>query len=125
ISDTERVNTGKSIYPVWQGGFGTLVTYKGFEFSTQWSYFADLYRNNLDYAQLVETTTVDDSSNRSPDILNAWQNPGDITDMPRVGSAIDVFSHINGSDRFLEDASFLRLRNVTLGYTFNQKIMDK
>lgn len=45
--------------------------------------------------------------------------------MPRVGSAIDVFSHINGSDRFLEDASFLRLRNVTLGYTFNQKIMDK
>ena len=125
ISENDRINTGKSIYPVWQGGFGTLVTYKGFEFSTQWSYFADLYRNNLDYAQLVETNVIDDSSNRSPDILRAWQNPGDVTDMPRVFSSVDVFSHINGSDRFLEDASFLRLRNVTLGYTFNQKIIDK
>jgi TonB-dependent starch-binding outer membrane protein SusC len=123
ISDADRVNTGKSAYPVWQGGFGTTVMYKGFEFSTQWSYFADLWRNNLDYAELEETSVIDDGSNRVATTANAWQNPGDITSVPRVGNVYGAVDYINSTDRYLEDGSFLRLRNILLGYTFNKETL--
>ncbi|GGB76099.1 SusC/RagA family TonB-linked outer membrane protein [Flavobacterium suaedae] len=124
LSDADRVDTGKSIYPVWQGGFGTSVNYKGFEFNTQWSYFADLYRNNLDYAELEETNVVDDGSNRVVSTANAWQQPGDITSVPRVGNPFGAVDYINSTDRYLEDASFLRLRNIQLGYTFSDKVLE-
>lgn len=124
LKDADRVSTGKSIYPVWQGGFGTMISYKGFEFNTQWSYFADLYRNNLDYAELEEVNVIDDGSNRVVSTANAWQNPGDITSVPRVGSALGAVDYINSTDRYLEDSSFLRLRNILLGYTFNKEVVE-
>ena len=123
LDDSNRVFVDKSIYPVWQGGFGTNVSYKGFEFSTQWSYFADLYRNNLDYADLEDVSVIDDGFNRTPSVQNAWQNPGDITDIPRVGNPIGSVDYINSTDRYLEDASFLRLRNVMLGYSFSKELL--
>jgi TonB-linked SusC/RagA family outer membrane protein len=124
MRDADRVSTGKSVYPVWQGGFGTNVSYKGFELSTQWSYFADVYRNNLDYATLEETQTVDDGGNRTVSVNRAWQNVGDITDVPRVGNAYGAVDYINTSDRYLEDASFLRLRNISLGYSFSKELLQ-
>ncbi len=124
LDDSDRVNTGKSSYPAWQGGFGTLVTYKGFEFSTQWSYFADLYRNNLDYAELEETNIIDDGSNRVSSTATVWQNVGDITSVPRVGNPYGAVDYINSTDRYLEDASFLRLRNVLLGYSFSKETLQ-
>lgn len=121
LTDADRKFSGKSVYPVWQGGFGTDVSFKGWEFITQWSWMADVYRNNLDLAQLEESSTVDDGSNRATSLFRAWQNPGDITDIPRVGSAFSSVDYINSSDRYLEDASFLRLRNVSIGYKFSDK----
>lgn len=123
--DIHRKSTGKSVYPVWQGGFGTNISYKGFEFSTQWSWMADLWRNNLDLGTVEETNTIDDGGNRSTSVLTAWQNPGDITTVPRVGNPFNGVDFINGTDRYIEDASFLRLRNVSLGYTFNSKTLEK
>ncbi|MBC8645420.1 SusC/RagA family TonB-linked outer membrane protein [Flavobacterium lindanitolerans] len=58
ITDANRVFTGKSQYPVWQGGFNTSITYKGFNLYTQWSFVADIYRNNLDLATLETGTPV-------------------------------------------------------------------
>ncbi len=123
LSDDDRVATGKSTYPVWQGGFGTLVTYKGFEFSTQWSYFADLYRNNLDFADLEETSVINDGGNRVVSVQNSWKNPGDITSVPRIGNALSSVDYINSTDRYLEDASFLRLRNMRFGYSFSPEML--
>ncbi|WP_330443517.1 SusC/RagA family TonB-linked outer membrane protein [Flavobacterium sp. C4GT6] len=123
IDDSDRVNTGKSTYPAWQGGFGTVVKYKGFEFSTQWSYFADLYRNNLDYAELEETSSISDGSNRVSTTANAWQNVGDITSVPRINAPYGAVDYINSTDRYLEDASFLRLRNILFGYSFSDELL--
>jgi TonB-linked SusC/RagA family outer membrane protein len=125
MTDADRYRTGKSIYPVWQGGFGSGIKYKGFEFNTQWVFFADIYRNNLDYGNLVDTNVAYDGFNRSTDVFRAWQNPGDITDIPRVNSPYDFIDYVNGSDRFVEDASYLRLRNVSFGYSFNKKQLEK
>ena len=124
LSENDRVRTGKSIYPFWQGGFGTNVRYKGFEFSTQWAYVADIWRMNLDYAQLEETSVVGDAWNRTVTAADAWQEVGDITSVPRIGNPYNSIDYINQTDRYLEDASYLRLRNVLLGYTFQPKALE-
>ncbi|WP_315821562.1 hypothetical protein [Paraflavitalea speifideaquila] len=56
--------------------------------------------------------------NGKTDILNRWQKPGDITDIARVGQ--NVPSNVQRmSSWYVENGSYLRLRNVTLGYTFS------
>lgn len=125
IRDADRVVLDKGIYPYWQGGFGTNISYKGFEFSTQWALVADLWRNNLDLATLeeVSATSIGDNNNRSVTLFNAWQNPGDITTIPRVGNNLNSIDYINGTDRYLESGSYLRMRNASLGYTFSKEIL--
>lgn len=123
LADSDRRSTGKSRYPVYQGGFGTNISYKGFELGTQWSYFADVYRLNLDYAQLEETSVIADGRNRTTSVQNAWQAPGDVTSVPRVGNAYNSIDYINFTDRYVEDASFLRLRNVSVGYSFPKELL--
>lgn len=127
ITDANRVFTGKSQYPVWQGGFNTDVTYKGFTLYTQWSFVADIYRNNLDLATLETGTpgSLNNGGNRSTTMLNAWQNPGDITSIPRVGQGYNEIDYINSTDRYLEDASYLRLRNIKLSYNFTSDQLSR
>ncbi|MDG5490049.1 SusC/RagA family TonB-linked outer membrane protein [Psychroserpens sp. SPM9] len=122
----DRVFLDKSFYPTWQGGFSTDVRYKGFELSTQWSFVADVWLNNLDYADLQEVSvgSVNNGRNRSVTVNNAWQTPGDITDIPRVGSTISSVGYINSTDRYLEDASYLRLRNITFAYTIPTRFLE-
>ncbi|GAA4268088.1 SusC/RagA family TonB-linked outer membrane protein [Hyunsoonleella aestuarii] len=126
LTDDDRVFTGKSIYPVWQGGFGASIRYKGFELSNQWSFVADIYRNNLDFADLEEGSqgSVENGRNRSVSLFNAWENIGDITHIPRINSSLGSVDYINQTDRYLEDASFLRLRNITLGYVLPRKFLE-
>ncbi|KKK90923.1 hypothetical protein LCGC14_2718120, partial [marine sediment metagenome] len=63
-------------------------------------------------------------SSYNPDILNAWRQPGDITDVPRLenGNADLVQTQ---SSRFLTDASFWTLKNVNLGYSFDGNAVEK
>ena len=54
--------------------------------------------------------------NQTVDQLNRWQKPGDITDVPQAR-----MYQTNGqqdSSRYLEESDFIRLRNLTFGYTF-------
>lgn len=127
ITDANRVFTGKSQYPVWQGGFNTSVSYKGFNLYTQWSFVADIYRNNLDLGTLENGTSgsLNNGGNRSTTLLNAWQNPGDITSIPRIGQGYNEIDYINSTDRYLEDASYLRLRNIKLSYNFTSDQLSR
>ncbi|MDX5438474.1 MAG: SusC/RagA family TonB-linked outer membrane protein, partial [Pontibacter sp.] len=63
-------------------------------------------------------------TNWSEDILNRWQKPGDVTDVPRLGTAQTLNTN-STSSRFLVDASYVRLRNVTLGYTLPQSLQQR
>ncbi|MBD1429530.1 SusC/RagA family TonB-linked outer membrane protein [Sphingobacterium litopenaei] len=55
--------------------------------------------------------------------LNRWQKPGDITDVPRMTASGNNASII--PSRFMEDGSYLRLRNVSLGYHFKGKVLER
>ena len=57
--------------------------------------------------------------NQTTHMLNVWQKPGDITDIPRPGEALQF------DDRWLENASFVRLKNLTLMYSFPASLLNK
>lgn len=60
--------------------------------------------------------------------MDRWQKPGDVTDIPKASTLANADGSSNNgfaSSRFLEDGSFLRLRNVSLGYTFPKKLVTK
>jgi TonB-linked SusC/RagA family outer membrane protein len=58
------------------------------------------------------------------DVLNSWKAPGDITNMPRLD--ISNASNFNAqSNRFLIDASYLSIRNVSLSYAFSKDLLSR
>jgi len=118
----DRRLTDKSPIPTYQGGFGFDAMYKGFFLTTQFSYVADIYRFDYDLEGLQDPTDIG-VWNKSTDLLNAWTPDNRETDIPSLtltNKGID-----GDSDRYLRDASYLRLRYVSLGYNFSNKILDK
>jgi len=120
-SISDRVLLDKTTQPLWVGGFGTNVSYKGFTFTTQWSYATDQWRTNGSFG-VVNDVTLAGFANQSTNLLNAWQNPGDIATFPRL-----TYRGLRqeATDLFMDDASFLRLRNATLAYDFSQSLLSK
>lgn len=110
---------GKNILPAWTGSLILDVEYKNFFLSTQWSYATDVYRVDNLYASITNPDRVG-QFNYSADILNAWSQPGDVTNLPSP-SATNRNSF--GSDRFLEKADFMRMRFASFGYNFPQEFL--
>jgi hypothetical protein len=110
---------GKSYIAPWQGGFGTSLMWKGFTLSTQFSWVADRWMFNNDRF-FEESNGLYSSYNQSRRLLkDRWKKPGDVTDIPRYGVTPQMDS------RFLEDASFLRMKNLMLSYTLQPKALEK
>jgi len=114
---------GKSAIPKVQGAFRLEGRYKNFDISAQFIYSLGGYAYDGAYATLMGNVTPG-NNNWSTDILNRWQNPGDITDVPRLSSGYDL--NVNsGSTRFLTKSDFLALNNLRIGYTLPGKFVQK
>jgi hypothetical protein len=61
--------------------------------------------------------------NQSSDIVRRWRNPGDITDIPRATST-DSNGNSDINSRWVEDGSYLRVRDISLSYNFDQDVLD-
>ena len=109
---------GKSFIAPWQGGFGTNLSWKGIALSAQFSWIADRWVMNND-RYFDESNGRFASYNQSKRLLHRWKQPGDVTDIPRHG----VYTEFD--TRLLEDASFLRLKNLMLSYTFPGSLLRK
>ncbi|NVJ48325.1 MAG: SusC/RagA family TonB-linked outer membrane protein, partial [Cytophagia bacterium] len=110
---------GSSIPDVY-GAFTNTLSYKGFTLSVLFSYSVGGKIYDSNYQSLMST---DDGSAVHVDIANRWQQPGDITDVPKLSINNDT-NIIATSDRWLTDASFLNLRNINFGYVFNQSTVQ-
>lgn len=118
-NEGDKVMTGKTFDAPWQGGFGTSLAWKGFSLAAQFSWVADRWMFNND-RYFEESNGLYAAYNQSKRLLyDRWKQPGDITDIPRHGVTPQF------DDRFLENASFLRLKNVTLAYAFPQHLLSK
>lgn len=110
---------GKSYIAPWQGGFGTSFMWNGFTLSTQFSWVADRWMFNNDRF-FEESNGLYSAYNQSRRLLyERWKKPGDVTDIPRYGVTPQMDS------RFLENASFLRLKNVMLSYSLPSSMLRK
>lgn len=121
-SEATRKYVGKSAIPDVQGGFGIKAGYKGFDLAVQFRYGIGGYAYDGLYGTLMHNQAIG-GNNWHKDILNRWQKPGDITDVPRISDNAD--QNVNGtSTRFLTNKSYLQLNNVRLGYTFPKDIVE-
>lgn len=100
--------------PRFTGGASLDATWKGFNISALFTTAQGVKRFNNE-SFFYETTNSNIQFNKRVELLNTWQKPGDITDYQRI-SAPRQFS-----SRDIQDASFVRFRNLQVGYTFTNK----
>ena len=118
LRDEDKVLIGKTYHAPWQGGFGTNVSWEGLSLSAQFSWVGDRWMINND-RYFDESNGRFMTYNQSKRLLNRWKQPGDITDIPRHGEYTEFDS------RLLEDASFLRLKNLMLSYSLPSGLLKK
>ena len=118
LRDEDKVLVDKSYHAPWQGGFGTNLVWKGLSLSAQFSWVGDRWMINND-RYFDESNGRFMTYNQSRRLLDRWKEPGDITDIPRHG----VYTEFDS--RLLEDASFLRLKNLMLGYSIPSDLLKK
>jgi TonB-linked SusC/RagA family outer membrane protein len=115
---TDRRATGKSNLPKYQGGFGFNIDYKGFYLNTLFSYMYDVWRIDNQFRWASNPAFIGDE-NVTADFLNQWTPENPTSNVPSINASNnDVFLD---SDRFLYDSSFLRLKNINIGYNMPSK----
>lgn len=115
--DSARVQKFGTWEAPWKGGFGSNLTYKNFDFSVLFTWQEGSTKvDNMEYFMENPVGFMAGGYNQSSD-LKFWQNPGDIvnTPSPAYGTAF--------SSKIIHDASFLRLRDVTIGYRVPRNIL--
>jgi TonB-linked SusC/RagA family outer membrane protein len=118
LRDEDKVMIGKTYHAPWQGGFGTALSWKGLSLSAQFSWVGDRWMLNND-RYFDESNGRFMTYNQSSRLLKRWKQPGDVTDIPRHG----VYTEFDS--RLLEDASFLRLKNLMLSYSLPKNVLKK
>ena len=104
-----------NVYPKLHGGFGTSVSYGGFDASAQFSYQLGGKYYDGSYQALMHTQSNPGNAMHK-DLLNAWTPENTNTDVPRLDG--DVLLAQTACDRFLISSNFLCLNNAQIGYTF-------
>ncbi|MEO6547994.1 MAG: TonB-dependent receptor [Ferruginibacter sp.] len=114
--------------PKYTFGFSNNFRYKNLSLSV----LIDGTQGNDIYNGLrMETESMTGFTNQSTAVLNRWKNPGDITDIPRAAgnrttNAAEAAKLQNRiSSHYIEDGSFVRFRNITLGYDLDKKLVTK
>ena len=110
--------------PKLYGGFNTTVSWKGLSLSA----FFEYKWGNKVYLLENRYYTSDGNqmgTNQSIYALDYWKNPGDTGTNPRPVAGNSSESYNFGSDRWLEDGSYIRLKDITLSYNLPQSALEK
>ena len=110
------------VLPDVYGGFGTSVSWKGFDFSVDFQYQLGGKVYDSQYAALMTLGTTG-GYGLHVDLQNAWSAENPNASIPRIQYGDTYMA--GASDRFLTSASYLSLQNITLGYTLPKKWTTK
>jgi TonB-linked SusC/RagA family outer membrane protein len=94
-------------------GINAGITYKNFDLNLVLS---GISGSKLLNGLKLNTSFMSTGHNASTDILDRWRKPGDVAALPRIGQNVTGNGNLRPSDWWLEDGSYLRLRNITIGY---------
>ena len=121
INQLDIVYLGNS-NPAAQGGFGLTFRYKKWSLRTSFT-----YRLNVDVVNSSRMAFENMSSfdNQSVAVNWRWRKEGDITEIPRAVNGNDNAYNYLGSDRYVEDASYMRLSYVQLSYSLEPAWLKK
>ncbi len=120
-ADTDRVYINKNIYPDYTGSFGLNADYKGFFLTASFNYIIGVDRYDFDLSGYQDPTSIGQFRSNE-DLLRAWTPDNRITDIPRLHATnINTYA----STRYLTDASYLRLRFASIGYSVPTSFLEK
>jgi TonB-linked SusC/RagA family outer membrane protein len=124
ISDTDRDFSGSSSWPTLQTGLQLGANYKNFDLSAQ---LVGIFGNEIFNSVRQQLDSYQNTNFRSD--VSPWTPTNTNTNDPRIGVATNDQGLVDNarfsSDRWLEDGSYLRLRNIQLGYSFEDSILKK
>lgn len=122
-NDARYIEAG-SPEPKLFGGFNTTVSWKGLSLS---AFFEYKWGNKVMIIEHRYITSDGNqmSGNQTIYALDYWKNPGDTGTNPRPYAGNTSNSYSFGSDRWLEDGSYLRLKDITLSYNLPQNALEK
>ncbi len=118
--DADERATGKNMYPKWTGGFGFNSEYKGFYLDTHFTFQQGAWKYDNAMAWLYDPVSIGEW-NQSVDMLDAWSATNPNGSQPSLTA--NNLAYADYSDRFLKDASFVRLKNVSLGYNVPKDLL--
>ncbi len=123
INEDDRTIIGQAL-PDFTGGITNNFSYKGFDLNVffNFSYGNDIYNAASQYRNgwtgLYVQPSLETYNNR-------WQEPGDITNIPRNVFRGPQENGRGNTSRWIEDGSFLRLKTITLGYNCQPRVLEK
>jgi hypothetical protein len=120
INQLDIVYLGNS-NPAAQGGFGLTFRYKKWSLRTSFTYRWDVDVVNSSRMAFENMSSFD---NQSVAVNWRWRKEGDVTEIPRAVNGGSAYNYL-GSDRYVEDASYVRLSYVQLSYSFKPEWLKK
>jgi hypothetical protein len=118
INDKDKSFIGNPLPDVTYG-FNVSAEYKGFDFS---AYFYGVYGNTvMDGTRAFNQASNAFNNSRQGMVDDAWHGEGTSNSQPRL-SSLDINQNFRFSDFYLVDGSYLKLKNVTIGYNLSKKL---
>jgi TonB-linked SusC/RagA family outer membrane protein len=109
--------------PDYLGGFTNTFSYKGLTLDVFFQFIqgVDIFNNTRAFQEHLGSASWGMNSN----VARRWRQPGDITDIPRAATSATIGLNNADNSRFLENGSYVRLKNVTLGYDLPSSLISK
>lgn len=120
LTGTDFVYQKRGGLATYYGGWDNTFTYKGFDLNISIAYQGGNYVYNSSKAGMM----TNQFSNNFTAILRRWQQPGQVTDVPKLWLGSDNTGN-QASTRWLEKGDFIRFRTITLGYNVPKKMLNK
>jgi TonB-linked SusC/RagA family outer membrane protein len=119
-SGDDAVILNKTPYPDYYGNLSTTFNFKGFSLRGVLYYtYGNNVVNGIKYFAYSDGASI--TNNQASDMLNYWKEPGDVNVQPKP----DINSTNHYTDRYLENSSYIRLRELRLSYSLPEKWVSK
>ena len=117
INGDGKINSSDKQYignanPLFTFGMTNTLSWKGFNLSFL---ITGSVGNDIYNASRIEMIGMYNGSNQITDVLRRWRVPGQVTDIPKAGE----LDNLRASTRWVEDGSYLKIKNITLSYDFS------
>lgn len=117
INANDKTKIGNP-YPDMVLGLNLTANYKNFDFN---AFFAGSYGNDVYNTNIYDLQGMSRLFNSGVAVLDRWTGPGTSNTIPR---ALGAVQNTSASDRYIEDGSYTKLKNLTVGYTIPNKVFN-